>query len=90
MLGASLSRQDEMSARRPLLRSGAARDAPNGFGLRLRPRSATVSRADTAGVESPGFGCAFGACPLGPDVNVLFNAKTARVAQSNSPATDLK
>ncbi|HEX5081907.1 MAG TPA: hypothetical protein VFY40_07675 [Blastocatellia bacterium] len=44
-------------------------------------RFVTVSRADAA--EAPACDCEFVR-------GALFNAKTARVAQSNSPATDLK
>jgi hypothetical protein len=64
------------------------RSTASGFGSGFR--AVTVSRADTAGVEAPAFGCAFGACLFGPGASVLFNAKTARVPQSSSPATDLK
>ena len=58
MLGASLSRRDEMSARRPLLRSGAAHNALNSFWLRLRvPRRQSIARRHRrsrgAGVRLP-------------------------------------
>src|SRR5215470_7750623 len=45
MLGASLSRRNETSARRPLLRPGAAHDALNSFWFGLRvPRRHSVAR----------------------------------------------
>ncbi len=45
MLGAPLSRRNEMSARRPLLRPGAAHDALDSFGFRLGyPRRHSVAR----------------------------------------------
>lgn len=53
-------------------------------------RVITASSADTAGVEAPAPDRPSGDCPLGPGLSVLFNAKTARVAQNSSPATDLK
>jgi hypothetical protein len=64
------------------------RSTASGFGSGFC--AVTVSRADTAGIEAPAFGSASGACPFGPGASVLFNAKTARVPQSSSPATDLK
>src|SRR5262245_25687397 len=45
MLGASLSRRNETSARRPLLRPGAAHDALNSIGFRLKvPRRHSIAR----------------------------------------------
>ena len=45
MLGASLSRRNETSARRPLLRPGAAHDALDSFGFRLGvPRRHSIAR----------------------------------------------
>src|SRR5262252_10161886 len=45
MLGASLSRRNETSARRPLLRSGAAHHALDSFGFRLgAPRRHSIAR----------------------------------------------
>jgi len=69
------------------------RSTASGFGSGFR--AVTVSRADTAEVEAPAFDWMFGDWPFwdwpfGLGCSVLFNAKTARVAQSSSPATDLK
>jgi hypothetical protein len=50
----------------------------------------TVSRADTVEVETPSLDWLFGDWRFGLGRSVLFKAKTARVAQSSNPATDLK
>jgi hypothetical protein len=73
--------------RAPHMTRGDARFCVSTSGFGSEFRFVTVSSADTAEAEAPALDPAFNWI-FGR--GVLFNAKTARVAQSSNPATDLK